>query len=68
MCTAAYLEIAQLSELLAAVVESAGEGLDLLVYDLVGANVASLCKSLPTDVTAVGPLSCVTPLVCLLAC
>lgn len=65
LCPATYLEIAQLSELLPAVVESASEGFDLLVYNLVGADIASLRKSLSTDVATVGSLSGVTSLMCL---
>lgn len=61
----AYLEIAQLSELFPAVVKSTCERLDLLMHDLVGANIASLRKSLSTDVAAVGSLASVASLMCL---
>jgi hypothetical protein len=61
----AYLQVAQLSELFAAVVELAAEWLDLLVNDLVCSNVATLGKTLSADVTAVWTLPSVSPLVCL---
>jgi hypothetical protein len=61
----AYLQVTQLSELFAAVVELAAEWLDLLVNDLVCSNVATLGKTLPADVTAVWSLPSVSPLMCL---
>jgi hypothetical protein len=60
-----YLEVAQLSELLAAVIESASERLDLLVDDFVRANIAALRKGLAADITAIWTFSSMTPLMCL---
>lgn len=60
-----YLQVAQLSELLPTIIKLAGERLDLLVNDFVSAHIASLCKSLPTDVAAVGAFAGVSPLMCL---
>lgn len=66
MSAIAYLQVAQLRELLPTIIELASEWLDLLVNDLVGAYVAALCKSLAADVTAVGTLACVASLMGLL--
>ena len=52
-----------MSELLATVVQLTAEGLNLLVNNLVGSNVATLSECLAANVAAVGSLSCVTPLV-----
>ena len=60
-----YLEVAQLGELLAAVVELAGEGLDLLMDNLVRSHVASLRESLATDLTVEGSLASMSSLMCL---
>lgn len=49
-----YLEIAQLGEFLAAVVEETGEGFCLEVGDLVGADVAALGEALVADVAFEG--------------
>jgi hypothetical protein len=54
------LEVAELSELLAALVELARVGLDLLVDDLVGADVAPLGECLVADFARVGSLACVS--------
>lgn len=58
----ANLEISQLRELLPTVVKLAGVGLDLQVSDLVGSDVATLSKVLPTYVATVWPLSSVPSL------
>lgn len=60
-----YFEIAELSELLAAVVESAEVGLGLIVYDLVGSYVATLCESFPADFALVWSFTSVSSLVSL---
>jgi hypothetical protein len=60
-----YLEVSELSELLATIVQSAREGLDLLVNNLVGTNIATLRKGLAADVAAVWALSSMAPLMCL---
>lgn len=60
-----YLQITQLSELLPAVIELAGERLDLLMNDFVSTYVAPLRESLPTDIATVRTFSCVSPLMCL---
>jgi hypothetical protein len=60
-----YLQIAKLSKLFSTVVKSTRERLDLLVHDLVSANIASLRKSLSADIAAVGSLPSVSPLVSL---
>jgi hypothetical protein len=51
-----------LSELLAAVIEPAGERLDLLMHDLVCTHVATMRKGLAADVATVWTLSCVASL------
>lgn len=56
----AYLKIAELCELLAAVIEPAEVGLGLIVDDLVGANVPSLGESLPADFALVWTFSSVS--------
>jgi hypothetical protein len=61
----AYLQIAKLSKLFSTIVKSTRERLDLLVHDLVSANIASLRKSLSADIAAVGSLPSVSPLVSL---
>jgi hypothetical protein len=58
----AYLQVAPLSELFAAVIELAAEWLDLLVNDLVCLNVATMCKCLSANVTTVWSLPSVSPL------
>lgn len=60
--TEPYLQVPQLCELLAAVVEFAGEGLDLLMNDLVCTDVASLREGLSTDVAVIRPFAGVSPL------
>jgi hypothetical protein len=60
-----YLQIAQLSELLPAIIELAGKRLDLLMNDLVSTYVAPLRKGLPTNIATVRTLACVSPLMCL---
>jgi hypothetical protein len=50
-----YFEIAELSELLAAVVKSAKVGLGLIMHNLVGSYVATLCESLSADLALVWP-------------
>jgi len=56
------LQVAKLSELLAAIVEFAGERLDLLVHDLVRSDVSTLRKRFTTNVALVRPLTSVTSL------
>jgi hypothetical protein len=53
-----YLEVSELSELFAAVVESAEIWFGCIVNDLVGANVAALCESLSTDFARVWSFTC----------
>ena len=48
-----YLEVAQLCKLFTTVIEAAEIRLGLVMDDLVGANVASLGKSLSADFTLV---------------
>jgi hypothetical protein len=54
-----------LGELLAAVVQQAGEGLCLEVGDLVGADVAALGEALVADVAFEGFFACVSALMSL---
>ena len=61
----ADLQVTQLSELLAAVIELACKGFDLLMDDLVCTNIASLGKRLATNFATVWSLSSMSPLVCL---
>jgi hypothetical protein len=65
MVDATYLQVAQLSELLAAVIELAGEGLDLLMHNFVRSYIATLCEGFTTYIATVGPLPGVAPLMCL---
>lgn len=58
-----YLQIAQLSELFPTVIKFAGKWLDLLVDDLVGPHIASLCESLAANVATVRTLASVSSLV-----
>jgi len=53
------LEVSELGKLLAAIVELAGKGFDLLVDNLVGAHISALSECLPADVAAVRSLSSV---------
>lgn len=61
----AYLQVAELGELLATVVKPAGKWLHLLMNNFVCTNVTPLSKHLTTDVAAVGSFSSVAPFVCL---
>lgn len=61
----AYFEIAELRELLAAVIEPAEIGLGLIVDNLVGADVPPLGESLPTNFALVWTFSSVSSLMCL---
>ena len=61
----AYFEIAELGELLAAVVETTQIWLCLIVNDLVGADVAALCELFAALVTLVWTFACVSSFVCL---
>ena len=54
-----------MSELLATVVKLAGEGLDLLVHNLVCSNIAPLGKGFATNIATVGSFASVSSLVCL---
>jgi hypothetical protein len=58
-----YLEVAELGELLVTIIQLADIRLRLEVNDAVCSNVTTLCKSLPTLVTRVWALSCVSALV-----
>ena len=62
----AYFEIAELRELLAAVVETTAIRLCLIVDDLVGADVAALCEFLAANFALVWTLACVPSFVCLI--
>ncbi len=62
---ATYLQVAELSELLATIIESTCERLDLLMHNLVSTNIAPLSKRLAANVAAVWSLSSVSPLMCL---
>jgi hypothetical protein len=61
----AYFEIAELCELLAAVIEPAEVGLGLIMDDLVSADVPTLGESLPTDFALVWTFSSVSSFMCL---
>ena len=61
----AYFEIAELSELLAALVETTAIRLCLIVNDLVGADVAALCELLAADFALVWTFARVSSFVCL---
>lgn len=58
-----YFQVPQLGELFPAVIKLASKGLDLLVDDLVGAHVASLCECFTTFVAAVRTLASMSSLV-----
>ena len=62
-CT--HFEVAKLGELLAAVVKPACEWFDLLVDDLVSADVASLGKCLAANLASVWSFPGMPPFVCL---
>jgi len=66
ICLSTYLQVTKLGELLSAVIEFARKRLDLLVHNLVGADISSLSERLATNVTIVWPLSSVPSLVRLL--
>lgn len=55
------LEVAKLCKLLATFIEATQIWLGLVVNNLVGADVSTLCESLPTDLALVWPFPCVTP-------
>jgi hypothetical protein len=57
-----YLEVSKLGELLPTIIQSAGEGLDLLVNNLVCTNIATLCKCFAANIAAVRALSSMAPL------
>ena len=59
------LEVAKLGELLPTIIKLAGEGLDLLVNNLVSTHVATLRKGFPTDIATVRPFAGVSPFVSL---
>ena len=59
------LKVSELSELFAAVIESAEIRLGLVVDDLVGTNVAALSESLATDFAWVWSFTCMAAFVCL---
>lgn len=59
------LQVSELSELLATTLQLTGEGLDMLMDDLVRANVAALSEGLAADVAVVWSLASVTTLVSL---
>lgn len=61
----AYLQVTKLCELLSAVVKFACEWLDLLVNDLVGSDIASLCKCLPANLASIRTFTCVPALMSL---
>lgn len=63
--TSSYLQVAKLSKLLATVVEFAGKRLQMLMNNLVCSNIATLRKSLATNVAVVWSLSGVTTLMSL---
>ena len=63
-----YLEIAQLRKLLTTVIEATEVGLGLVMDDLVGANVASLSKSLSADFTLVWTFASMSTFVSLKKC
>lgn len=52
-----YLQVSKLRELLATIVKSASKWLDLLVDYFMGADIASLSKSLAADVASIRSLS-----------
>ena len=57
------LEVAQLSELLPAVIQLTYEWFELLVHNLMGSHVASLCKAFAASVTLKRSLASMTTLV-----
>lgn len=59
------LKVSELGKLLAAVVELAGVGFDLLVDNLVGAHISALSEPLAANVAAVRPLPSVASFVSL---
>jgi hypothetical protein len=61
----AYLEIAKLRELLAAVIETTEVGLGLIMDDLVGAYIPTLGESLPADFAMIWSFSSMASFVCL---
>lgn len=61
----AYLQVSKLRELLATAFKLAGEGLDVLVHDLVRPYVATLGKRLTADVAVVWSLASVATFVSL---
>jgi hypothetical protein len=60
-----YLEISELSKLLAAMIETAKVWFSLLVDDSVGTDISALSESLATDLTVVRSLASVAPLMSL---
>jgi hypothetical protein len=63
-----YLQVAKLSELLAAIIEFASEGLDLLMDNLMRSYIPTLRERLATLVAVVRALPSVTALVSLRNC
>lgn len=59
------LQVSELGELLATTLQLAGERLDVLMDDLVRANVAALSEGLAADVAVVWSLASVATLVSL---
>ena len=60
---ATYFQIAKLSELLSTLIKPTCKWLDLLVYDLVSSDIASLSKGLAANVAIIRSLSRVSSLV-----
>jgi hypothetical protein len=56
-CLEAYFEVAELCELLAALIETTKVGPRLIVDDLMGADIPALSESLPTDFALVWAFS-----------
>jgi hypothetical protein len=61
----AYLQVAQLSELLPTIIKFTGERLDLLVDDFVSAHISTLRKGLSANIATVRSLARVPSLMCL---
>ena len=59
------LEVSELRELLAALIEAAEVWLGLFMDDLVGTNVPTLSESFAADIALVRPLACMASLMSL---
>ena len=60
-----HLEVSELSEQFAAVIESAEVGLGPIMNDLVGTYIAALGETFPTDLAVIWALSSMSSFMCL---